>query len=607
MRNVSPSHNAQDRVRAGDLLPVPQGPARAALPLVAHAAARGQDHLHRLPQSARQRAPKRCCARTRSTRMLQVPRREARSVPVRARAGARELPQLPRPARLDQRVHAEDVAAAAVRRVPRLRPRRRASLADRSRSSGSAARCNNCHTQIHGTNSPSGALLLAIGAMESSRSRNSSSYETEAACGGKYHESSVRTSPHLRDRRVRHCGSDLGGMRADRHAGQGTGRRRRRLVVARPTWRSAAASSSTIRSGTASGHTAATASPSTTSTATSAGSVRRRGSPPAARTACTRSTSGPRISATSDQKYRLDKSKAGEHYLTFGWDQIPHVYSTSALTPYYGVGTNQLTLPPGLSTRLFSDAGCTAGGAYTRRAAAAELSRRPSREGPAGYSTTTHQTDHRYPPRHRLGRIPLHPTDDWDVRANYTDAPRTGTQVEGVVFSPGTPASASTRRSRSPTPRRTTAPAANMSALSLWGQSTLSRSATADRPTRTRTDSYTVENPFCPAGETTVGTARLLRPHRLGVDPARAHVALARQPGQRRHRHARRGPPYNSRYMGTVSFNMMRQNARVPAVHPVSARSSPTAATPTSGPVADRAAGIAASTARSTRCCRTTW
>ncbi len=52
--------------------------------------------------------------------LLQVPRREARAVPVRTHAGPRELPELSRSARLDQRVHAEDFAAAALRGVPRI-------------------------------------------------------------------------------------------------------------------------------------------------------------------------------------------------------------------------------------------------------------------------------------------------------------------------------------------------------------------------------------------------------------------------------------------------------------------------------------------------------
>src|SRR5262249_32443895 len=58
----------------------------------------------------------------------------------------------------------------------------------------------------------------------------------------------------------------------------------------------------------------------------------------------------------TDQAYELNWSKAGEHYVTVDWDQIPHVYSTSALTIYNGVGGNNLTLPPGLSAALFGPA-----------------------------------------------------------------------------------------------------------------------------------------------------------------------------------------------------------------------------------------------------------
>ena len=56
--------------------------------------------------------------------LLHLPRRKARTVPVRARAGARELPELSRSAWLDQPVLAENVAPAAVLRVPHARPAR---------------------------------------------------------------------------------------------------------------------------------------------------------------------------------------------------------------------------------------------------------------------------------------------------------------------------------------------------------------------------------------------------------------------------------------------------------------------------------------------------
>src|SRR5258708_10139038 len=114
---------AEDRDRDGYLLPVPQGPASADSPFVAHAAARRQDHLLELPQSARQRDRSAVEGKLDQRHLLQVPCREAWSIPVRARAAAGKLPELSRSARHQQRIHAENFAAAIVRRVSRLRPR----------------------------------------------------------------------------------------------------------------------------------------------------------------------------------------------------------------------------------------------------------------------------------------------------------------------------------------------------------------------------------------------------------------------------------------------------------------------------------------------------
>ena len=69
----------------------------------------------------------------------------------------------------------------------------------------------------------------------------------------------------------------------------------------------------------------------------------------------------------SDQSYMLTASKAGEQYLTFIWDQTPHIYSTSAQTIFNGVGSNNLTLPAGLVANPLKgnvnlNAGAAAGG-----------------------------------------------------------------------------------------------------------------------------------------------------------------------------------------------------------------------------------------------------
>ena len=96
--------------------------------------------------------------------LLQVPRREARTDAVRARAGARELPQLPRGARLEPRVPAEGRSGPGC--APSATPSRTAVRPRLARSANSiyavGHSCNNCHSQIHGSNSPSGALLPAM-------------------------------------------------------------------------------------------------------------------------------------------------------------------------------------------------------------------------------------------------------------------------------------------------------------------------------------------------------------------------------------------------------------------------------------------------------------
>ena len=47
----------------------------------------------------------------------------------------------------------------------------------------------------------------------------------------------------------------------------------------------------------------------------------------------------------NNQSYLLDVGKAGVAYLTLGFDQTPHLYSTSAVSIWGGVGSTTLTTP----------------------------------------------------------------------------------------------------------------------------------------------------------------------------------------------------------------------------------------------------------------------
>ena len=104
-----------------------------------------------------------------------------------------------------------------------------------------------------------------------------------------------------------------------------------------------------------------------------------------------------------DQSYYLDVSKAGQFYFNFGWDQTPHVYSTSAYTPYV-VNGNALTLVPGAAGHI--------------TAATLAPYAQPT---DIGIQRDTGSVQGRWTP-----------DDAWDIKADYSHLSRTGTQVGGM-------------------------------------------------------------------------------------------------------------------------------------------------------------------------------
>ena len=136
----------------------------------------------------------------------------------------------------------------------------------------------------------------------------------------------------------------------------------------------------------------------------------------------------------SDQSYNAYWSKAGEQYLNFSYDQTPHIYSTSASTLFTGVGTNTLTLAnPNIGTQLFNagvvgwpataNSAATIATLNTKAAGVATVINQNLLPTTIGIHRDTASVDYRYTP-----------TDNWDIRANYSDLRRTGTQVDSVLF-----------------------------------------------------------------------------------------------------------------------------------------------------------------------------
>ena len=259
----------------------------------------------------------------------------------------------------------------------------------------------------------------------------------------------------------------------------------------------------------------------------------------------------------NDQRYEADWSKAGEHYFDAIWDQTPHVYSTNARTIYSGLGGPALVLPPGLSNTLFLDAGCIfsagtqPGGCASGNPTAAQRAAIQRDMTNSLYITDigirrdTAAVNYRWTP-----------TDAWDVNVNYMNMHRWGTQVEGVVFSPGT----SGVTSQVPKPVNDTTQNFGVNGeykgSSPWGQLFTFKLGYAGSIYEDGLSSYTVQNPFCATGSGMGECAR-------NGSPSSPFAQMSLWPDNSAHGFsATTGAdlPLKSRYMGTVSYTMMRQN-----------------------------------------------
>jgi MtrB/PioB family decaheme-associated outer membrane protein len=222
-----------------------------------------------------------------------------------------------------------------------------------------------------------------------------------------------------------------------------------------------------------------------------------------------------------DQSYYLDFSQAGNLYVSGGWDQSPHLYSTSAQTFYQGVGTSSLTLPPGFVK-------CTAPGSGTC---------------PTGPLYTTDIGIKR-----DTGSASIRWTPDgaWDLRADYSHMHRHGTQYDGVAgFGP----SFGYGPTEVPRPVDDTTQNYGVNGeyvgTSPWGQAFNFKLAYKGSNYDDSLSGYTIQDPFS-NGANQPGT-------QLTTWPSNRSDAVSGTLGA--------NLPWNSRYVGMVDYTMMRQNA----------------------------------------------
>jgi MtrB/PioB family decaheme-associated outer membrane protein len=228
-----------------------------------------------------------------------------------------------------------------------------------------------------------------------------------------------------------------------------------------------------------------------------------------------------------DQSYYLDFSQAGNQYLSAGWDQSPHLYSTSAMTPYLGVGTSALTLPTALL-----NSGVTNSSIVNPFLQQTDL----------GIKRDTGSVEYRWTP-----------SDPWDIKVDYSHMRRTGTQVDGVVgFGP---TASGFNPTQVPRPVADTTQNYDLNGeyagISPWGQRFNFKLAYNGSQYTDDFTSYTVQNPYC----TSAGACAALSQTpfaRLSTWPSNQANAFSGTLGA--------DLPWMSRYAGTVSYAMMRQD-----------------------------------------------
>jgi MtrB/PioB family decaheme-associated outer membrane protein len=224
-----------------------------------------------------------------------------------------------------------------------------------------------------------------------------------------------------------------------------------------------------------------------------------------------------------DQSYYFDFSKAGEHYVNLGWDQTPHVYSTSALTPYV-VNGNALTFAAGPQT-----VSTTAATASRQLGALAQPT-------DIGIKRDTASVQYRWTP-----------DDAWDIKADLSHMSRTGTQVGSFM-------SSTTNVGLSRSPIQIQKPVDDTTqnyglngeyvGTSPWGQRFTFKTGYTGSQYTDNYAAYTVQMPV------TAGASFLNQISTWPSNQANGfNTTLAAD------------LPWKSRYAGTVSYTMMTQNA----------------------------------------------
>src|SRR5262249_48003636 len=136
--------------------------------------------------------------------------------------------------------------------------------------------------------------------------------------------------------------------------------------------------------------------------------------------------------ALNTQSYSVDASELGRPYLSRGWDQAPHLISTSAKTIVGGVGTSSLTVPNSVQAALQA------------QLPNAALAAPPAANGVLGQTARTNIENiinSNLAPLElwtrrdtATGGYRFTPTPEWDFGVDYSHEHRTGLRPTGVSW-----------------------------------------------------------------------------------------------------------------------------------------------------------------------------
>lgn len=255
----------------------------------------------------------------------------------------------------------------------------------------------------------------------------------------------------------------------------------------------------------------------------------------------------------NNQEYLGDFYKVGEHYLTLGWNQIPHLISTSGKTVFSGVGSTNLTVNDALQANLQANlANANASTPLGQNARANIEGFINGAENPLTLSTQRDRATvaYRYTP-----------TTDWDFKVDYSHEHRTGIRPMSLNWAyaaaPGLPGFASnsietvlpiddtTQNVRASGQYLTSTP---------WGKRWTAMVKYFGSHYDNALTALEADNPFCI-------TCTVVAP--FGADRGPNRLRLALPPSNHVNSFEANSAldmPWQGRLLNTVQYNMMRQN-----------------------------------------------